>query len=575
MFFSSHPQLESILLQANTTVDGGGFGGMQGVLTLAFISIIFIIILTARSQRLANRNKKLLEQKNEEIKKKNQEIANLGKSRSNWFVNVAHELKVPLTLIKGPVEQLRHGQNFDEESQEKLSIASRNIQHLEKLIGEIMDISRLEDGDLSLRRESYDIVKLLTSIYEYFTPLAERKEIDFQIDNQLLRPVHLKIDVDRVKKALDNLVSNAIKFTHEKGKVIIEIEDKGDELIVRIIDDGIGISPNDLTYVFDRYFQANPEANKEGTGVGLSITKEVIELHGGEVQVESEMNVGTTFTVRFPESIRVHGTTLEEVIKEEKPEEDKVKPILKGKTIFIADDNEDMRKYVRGFLSEKFSVHSFRDGKELMDQLEKHPPDLVITDIMMPRMDGHALIQRIKGDPELRKVPVIALTAVTEESEKLEILRLGVDDYLAKPFNSEELLIRIENLILNLGERGGTIEFDDVEEETSYADKLIGILEEEVKANISDANFNVLRLADAGSLSERQLYRYLKQTTGFTPANFIKEIRLQKAFELARRNVYSTTAELSYAVGFQHPSYFSTVFKERFGKKPSDMLKGE
>ncbi len=551
--------------------------GMNSLLILGLITLLFIVVLTARSQRLVARNNRLLQKKNEEIRIKNKEIQNLGKSRNKWFVNIAHELKVPLTLVKGPLDQLKKSGKVGPEGEELLTIAGRNLGQLEKLISEIMDVSRLEEGALKLRPEPSDIISIAQDTLDYFLPLAQKKNIEILLEHGFQGPVHLNLDRDRVSKALNNLLSNAIKFTREDGKIVISIRDDGNSIVLAVKDNGVGISPSDLMYVFDRYFQAaNSKGISDGTGVGLSLAKEIVELHGGEVKAQSELNVGSTFSFIFPHDLKVKGTSFQQSEEQVEPKEgEKPKPVLLGKVIYFADDNEDMRDYVKGFLSEKFSVQTFRDGKELITGIEKKAPDLIITDIMMPRTDGHAVIMRVKGDENLRKIPVIALTAVTEESEKLDILRLGVDDYLAKPFNSEELLIRIENLILNFGERGGSIEFEDVEEETSYADKLLQTLEEEVKSNISDANFNVIRLADAGSLSERQLYRYLKQTTGFTPANFIKEIRLQKAFELARRNVYTTTAELSYAVGFQHPSYFSTVFKERFGKKPSDMLKGE
>ncbi len=537
--------------------------------------LLVIITLVVRSQRLNRRAKQLLLTKNREIQEKNKEIQKIQKSKNKWFLNIAHELRTPLTLVKGPIEYLNQAKEFDEDGKALLQIATRNVTQLENLTNEILDLSRLEEGKIHLEKEYVNLSKLVASVVDSFDEFARKNDIALMFDYPLGTPIPMNLDVGKFEKALNNLISNAIKFTPQKGEVKIHLTENAKLIILRVSDTGVGIDKAEIPHIFDRYYQASNQklSTSGGSGVGLSLSREIIELHGGSIQVESEVGVGSTFEVLLPSSLKALDSDLESPDQHEADGRDG-KPHLKArdKVIYLADDNLDMREYITSFLDDKFVVKHFRDGKEVLMEVEKKIPHLIISDIMMPRMDGVALARKLKENPEWRKIPFISVTAITNEQEKLDTLRTGVDDYITKPFNPEELLIRIENLLINYSERQLSTEFEDVEVET-FEERLINKLEEEVKAHIADPDFNVIRLADAGSLSERQLYRYLKQTTGYTPANFVKEIRLQRAFELARRGVYGTTAELSYAVGFQHPSYFTSVFKKRFGKKPSDFLK--
>ena len=543
----------------------------------AVIFVLFIItVIILRNQQLQKRTNELLKHRNEEIESKNNKIEELERVRNKWFNNIAHELRTPLTLIKGPIEYLTKGENLDEDSTEMLKIAHRNVGRLDKLTSEILDLSKLDDGQLKLRASVIELGASIGEIVNSFKAQSEKEGVSLEL-NIPKGPVYAKIDEEKIQQSISSLVSNAIKFSAEGGEVNVTLSDEIDEIIIRVADKGEGIDKEDIPKIFDRYFQS-PTATKgakAGSGVGLSLCKEYVELHKGYVTVESQISSGSSFEIHLPSTLKIRGTEYEEIIESSESEDKGKKPklILNGKSIFISDDSSDMREYIMSFLQEKFSVKPFRDGKDLLNELQHQVPDLIITDLMMPRMNGSALIKKLKANEKYRAIPVVIISAVMEENERLETLRLGVDDYITKPFNPEELVIRIENLLINYNERQKALEFEDIDEKASFSEKLLKTLEEEIKDNVGDPNFNVIRLADAGSLSKRQLYRYLKQTTGFTPGNFIKEIRLQKAFELARRNIYTTTSELAYAVGFQHPSYFSGVFKERFGKKPSEFFK--
>ncbi len=538
--------------------------------------LFIIIILVIRSQKLKERANKALKKKNEEIQSKNDQIQSIEVAKNKWFVNIAHELRTPITLVKGPLEQLGKSDYFEEDDRIFLDIATRNISQLENLTSEILDLSKLQESKLTLSKEITDIAELLTEISESFSEIARKNKIHLTYENDTESQIYLEIDRRKLQKAVNNLMSNAVKFTREDGKVKIRLLENVMSVIVQVSDTGHGIDKKELPFVFDRFYQAaNQEgANVGGSGVGLSLSKEIVELHGGEINVTSDLGVGSTFEIRLPASLKIEESELPSLSEGSKRTAGNGKPSIapKEKIVYLADDNPDMRDYIISFLEDKYLVKSFNDGKEIINELDIAIPDLIICDIMMPRMDGISLAKKLKEREEWRNIPFIIVTAVTDEQQKIMTLRVGIDDYIIKPFNPEELLIRIENLISNQENResSGVLQPEEVE---SYQEKLISKLEEEVKNNIADPDFNVIRLAHAGSLSERQLYRYLKQTTGFTPANFVKEIRLQRAFELARRNAYSTTAELAYAVGFQHPNYFVTVFKKRFGKRPSDFLK--
>jgi signal transduction histidine kinase/DNA-binding response OmpR family regulator len=546
--------------------------GTRNLLIAGLFFTAIIVVLVVRSQRINEKANVLLKKKNQEIQKKNEEIQLIEQAKNKWFVNIAHELRTPLTLIKGPVDHLMQIEGLEEDDKMLMSIASRNVQHLENLTNEILDLSKLEEGKVKLRMDVCDFVKMTRETVESFKSVAIKEGVTLTFNYVEGLPIFLNLDEQKFRKVLSNLLSNAIKFTPDEGEIQVLLKEYDGDISLKVIDSGVGINADEVEKIFDRFFQASNQkfSAHGGSGVGLSMSREITELHGGSLTCDSEPGKGSTFEVRLPASLKLSGAKIAELVEVEGPHSGHSQHIRKKK-IFVADDNPDMRSYLESFLVTKYQTVLFADGKALMEKIKEEKPDLIISDIMMPRMDGSTLAKRLKENPEWRSIPFISVTAVADENEKLDVLRMGVDDYLIKPFNPEELLIRIENLLANRDEREKATDEDEIAEE-SFQERLVKQLEEVVKKYISDADFNVMRLADEVSMSERQLYRYLKQTTGLTPANFIKEIRLQRAFELARRNVYSTTAELSYEVGFQNPSYFTTVFRKRFGKKPSDFM---
>lgn len=551
----------------------------QIVIRNALVAVLFLLVLLIslvyRSQRVRKQANDLLKLKNAEIQRKSREIVQMEEAKSRWFVNISHELRTPLTLIKGPIEQLAARSDVDAGMKKSLQISRRNVRQLENLVNEILDVSRMEQGEVKLDIQPVDMLSLVEDVIHSFEPAANLANIKLDFSSPLERPFIVKLDKPKIQKVVTNLLSNAIKYTSEEGEVNVKLIENAESVILEVQDTGDGIATEDLPYIFDRFYQARnrDKSNLAGSGIGLSLSKEIALLHDGDIKLVCEQGKGCVFSLILPGELRQNALSIEEkseTLDSGPAEADNF--TRTNKTILIVEDNLDMREYIDSILSQYYNVWQAKDGKEALSLLESNKPDLIISDIMMPRMDGMTFAKAVKESQSNRGIPFIILTALSEDRIRVENLRLGVDDYLLKPFNPEELLIRIQNLIMNAKERISSEE--EGLEIVSYDEKLLKKLQLEVLENIGNPEFNVADLANLMDFSERQLYRYVKQKTGLTPANFVKEIRLQKAMELASKRVYATAAELASAVGFAHSSYFISVFKKRFGKSPSSYLKG-
>jgi signal transduction histidine kinase/DNA-binding response OmpR family regulator len=541
---------------------------VKSLLIVGLMAMFAIVILIFRNERMKAKVNRLLQKKNEEVLAKNKQIQKIEEAKTKWFVNVSHELRTPLSLVKGPVQQVVRNSQLDEANASLLEIAGRNIHNLEKLVDEILDLSKLESGEVKLEIEVFDSIAWIKEILLQYKEVVNERSINLTFDSLVGDYFFIKLDIEKFSKVINNLISNSLKFTEDGGTIALTIDEVEEGFRILLADSGVGIPKSDLPFIFDRFYQASNASmiHDHGTGVGLSLSKEIVELHSGYIEARSQQNQGSQFIITLPKSV---------IAKEEEYVVPQKTPIAKKyleQTIVVIEDNPDMQEFVKSFLNVRYDVVKCMNAQDAWHTIEENRPNLIITDLMMPVMDGEVFIKKLKDQKEYRDIPIIVITAIADEQKRLRLLRMGVDDYLVKPFNPEELLIKVDNLVsINRSSRSSDEE-EDIEE-LSFEDRLVKELEANVKENISDPEFNVTKLAEAASLSERQLYRYLNQMTKMTPANFIKEIRLQRAFELARRNVYATTSELSYAVGFQHPSYFTTVFKKRFGKRPSDYMK--
>lgn len=483
--------------------------------------------------------------------------------------------------------------------QEQLQAMQRGGARLHRLINQLLDISKLEAGRMRVRARQHDLVVFLQRIVQAMTPLAERRRIALDIHTET-EALPLFFDAEKLEKVVYNLLSNALKFTPEGGRVRVVVQEaigeEGASAEIRIRDTGPGIPPGEWPHVFDRFYQVDGSATREheGTGIGLSLAKELVELHAGTIHVESEVDFGTTFIVRLPQGTAhldpedLAGPGLhEEVVSDgldldplptgaAGPALDEVEasPPDNAPTILIVEDNAGVRRYLKRHLMPYYHVVEAADGEAGLVKAREIKPALVVSDVMMPRLDGYALCRALKTDSALSEIPVMLLTAKADEKSEIEGLETGADDYMAKPFSAEVLLARVENLIeirRQLRERfcetfwvrPGDIEITSTD--AAFLEQVRAVVE----AHLGDHPFSAAWLADEVALSRRQLDRKLRSLTRLTASGFIRKMRLERAAQLLERQA-GNVAEVAYAVGFQDAHHFSRLFRQMFGVLPSD-----
>ena len=512
----------------------------------------------------------------------------LDRLKSRFFANISHELRTPLTLIQGHTENLLQHYAGQEPLQTELKVAQQNSTRLLGLVEEILDLSKLESGKLKLHEKPVQLHALLNRVADAYHSLLYGKKVRLGFTFDLPEQLTVRIDEDKVEKVLYNLLSNAVKFT-EKGSIILEtreIQIAGDPFINIVVQDtGRGIHSEDLPHIFDRFYQSS-QANapvEGGTGIGLALAKELAGLMGGYLEVSSEWGKGTCFVFKLPKKeVEAKEPIAEDTfpVLKETPKVPPTNGIGKNPaykkqtpTVLVVEDHPDMRAFICKLLGPHYKIKEAADGKEALKKLKRYSIDLVISDVMMPRMDGFALLEALKAEEKWRGLPVVMLTARAAAEDKLHALRIGVNDYLTKPFQKEELLVRIDNLLKNRKQRlewqQKIAEEEGKEATVSADDRFVQQAETTVKKELGNANFNVIDLAEALTVSQRQLTRKVRSTTGLSPLQFIREVRLQEARRMLENKEKETVAEVMYAIGIQTGGHFSEIYHKRFGKKPS------
>jgi signal transduction histidine kinase/ligand-binding sensor domain-containing protein/DNA-binding response OmpR family regulator len=526
-------------------------------------------------------------------------LAEVDRLKSRFFANISHEFRTPLTLILGPAEKgIETAQ--DPSTRERFRLIKSNANKLFGLVNQLLDFSRLESGMMRLQVSGGDIVQFLRRVVMSFESWAERKRIglEFQSDAE---SIPSSFDADKLEKIFNNVISNALKFTSEGGQVkVILNSDPGtqnsghdkrlERVRVTVSDTGMGIAEDKLPYIFDRFYRVDETHTSEGTGIGLALTKELVDLHYGTITVESAPGKGSVFTVTIPieKSTYAFNETAESppAIKKQEYTNDagvseqsnrlSTTPPADGKPIvLVVDDNADLRVYIRESLEADYGVQEAQDGKQGYDRATEIVPDLVISDVMMPEMDGMELCRALKQDVRTSHVPVILLTARAGTDSKIKGLEGGADDYVTKPFDTKELVVRVRNLIeqrrqLRRQFSSGIVLKPGEVAVTSLDDGLLKKVMAAVEKNMKDENFDVDDLAREACLSRTHLNRKLKALTNLSTGELIRYIRLQRARELLEKNAGSI-ADIAYQVGFASPSYLSTCFRERFGYPPSEV----
>ncbi len=569
----------------------------QYLISGAVLVLLIIVYILYRYYQSKQKSNVLLSQRNKEIEQQRTELASLDKAKSRFFANISHELRTPLTLISSPLESLMQKREYHHQTVE---MALRNTRKLKVLVNDILDLSKLESDKPKVKKEPTELSTYIKRIYSNYESFAQELNINYSLDLAETLPLWIMIDKARVEKALNNLLFNAIKYTESGGQISLTIRDTEGHMSLSISDTGPGIAPEDLPYIFDRYYQSKqPHAPLQGgTGIGLALARELVLMMAGDLTVTSEYGKGSVFTITLPLEVvdapLTTGLQTETTTTENRSvalADDHALPTGVNAEaqhhVLVVEDNHDMQAHLKQLLGENYEVTLAINGIKALEQLEQRPFDLVITDAMMPGMDGFQLLEHLKSSDANRNIPVVMLTALNLEESKLQALMLGVDDYLTKPFSPSELLARVSNLItryevrkaLKLEESPEDQPVNHTREETAtnviYKSDLEWLKEVEtvVKKELTNSDYQITHLADAFHLSKRQFQRKLKLLTGMTYTEYHHEIALQMARGFLETEVYGNVTGVGYAVGINNPSRFSDMYYQRFGKKPVDYFK--
>lgn len=564
--------------------------------SIAIIVLLFgvgFLLLRAYWQRsrhqkeLMARNRLLEEEKNKQTQL-NEQLRIATQSKLVFFTNVSHDLRTPLTLIAEPVAQLAEAGNLTPQQSTLIRIANKNIKILQRLINQILDFRKYENGKLGLTLIETDFSRIVGDWMESFYSVARKRDIKLTLVGPAQEtPVVMAIDVEKIERVFFNLLSNAFKYTPDNGSITVSYESDGDNLTFRVADTGEGISARDLGNIFDRFYQVD-RINPKGSGIGLSLAKAFVELHGGSISVESTLNVGTEFTVKLP--VRHVSETVAEadrtIAREDAGAEldniesdftfDDNKPL-----VLIIDDNRDIQKLVGELLASDYNIIAAPNGREGVRLAARYVPDLIICDVMMPVMDGLECCRRIKEEVSTSHIPVLMLTACSLDEQRVQGYESGADGYLSKPFSTSVLKSRCASLIANrkrikdLWQSGpfpvvsdrkpkameslGTTDID-----SDFYRRFLDILMKE----IGNQDLNVDMIASKMGLERSQFYRKIKSLTNYAPVELIRRLRLQRGRELLL-TTDRTVAEIAYETGFSTPAYFTKCYRDAYGETPS------
>lgn len=519
----------------------------------------------------------------------------INEAKLQFFINIAHEIRTPMTLIYSPLQELMK-KDKDNVCQKLYRTIDRNSQRILALVNQLMDVRKIDKGQMVLKFKETDIISFIQNLADIFMSQAQNKQIQYTFNHDM-NSLKVWIDPENFDKIILNLLSNAFKYTPEKGTITITVKIIKEEYEIIVSDNGITIRPEEMERIFERFYQSDNQTNiKIGTGIGLHLTKSLVLLHHGKIWVENEENGnGCRFIVRLP-----LGNSLlkqEEMIMEENPKQsisinqESIKSMndsnnftdnqTKTKTkyrIMIVEDDDEIKNYLHEELNSDYHIVEANNGKEALSLILKKAPDLVISDIMMPEMDGISLCKKIKQNILISHIPVILLTAKTTQEDHIEGLEVGVDSYLTKPFSIQIVKETIKNLIKNREslkntKKGETIQkemIDKVEVKTPD-EKLMERILIEINKNIGNPNYGIETMASNVGISRVHLYRKLKELTGQSTREFIRNTRLQQAASLLKEKGQNIS-EVAMATGFINVTYFSTAFKALYGLSPKDFI---
>ena len=574
------------------------YGGL--VILLLVAGLLLVVYKSLRAKNRLNKElseqKKQLEEQRDKLEEQRDQLIQLSHQLEEathaklvFFTNISHDFRTPLTLVADPVEHLLADHTLSGDQHRMLMLIQRNVNILLRLVNQILDFRKYENGKMEYTPVQVDVLSSFEGWNESFLAVARKKHIHFSFDNMPDTDYHTLADMEKLERIYFNLLSNAFKFTPENGKITVRLSSltKEDTRWIRftIANTGSMISAEHIRSIFDRFYKI--DMHHAGSGIGLALVKAFVELHGGTISVESDEKQGTVFTVDLP--VRTcevssledsSATSASEVsplnnavpVEEEELEKnyDSSKP-----SVLIIDDNADIRLYVHGLLHADYAVIEAADGSEGIRKAMKYVPDLIISDVMMPGIDGVECCRRLKSELQTCHIPVILLTACSLDEQRIQGYDGGADSYISKPFSSQLLLARVRNLIDShrrlkqfFGDGQALAKEDVCDMDKEFVEKFKALIDEKM----GDSGLNVEDLGKDMGLSRVQLYRKIKSLTNYSPNELLRIARLKKAASLLASSDM-TVSEIGYEVGFSSPSYFAKCYKELFGESPTDLLK--
>ncbi len=566
---------------------------------IAIVALLFIIIfgllrmfwIRKRHQiKLAEQNREL-EQQRDRVIALNEQLQEATQSKLMFFTNVSHDLRTPLTLIAGPVEQLAAAENLTPDQHAMASIANKNVKILHRLINQVLDFRKYENGKLDLTLSEVDLSAMIKDWCDSFRNMAVSRDIKFTLDIAG-DDFTTAVDVEKIERVMFNLISNAFKYTLPNGEIRVGLRRDGDSIIITVSDTGKGISAEDLSHIFERFFQVE-KIHPNGSGIGLSLAKAFVELHQGTISADSEVGKGSVFTVSL--SVRhtggdvvksASGISASDVSLELEDISAAPVEIDKDRTVvLVIDDNPDIRAMMTSLLKSEYTVLTASDGIKGIRMATKYVPDLIICDVMMPLMDGLECCRRLKNEQATSHIPVLMLTACSMDEQRIQGYECGADAYLSKPFNAAVLTARCRSLIENRMRvqafSGMPLRKETVAEsvhaatapcngpgeiDNDFYNRFVALVE----AEMSDPNLSVDNVARRMGLGRTQFYRKIKSLTNYSPVELLRNMRLARARTLLTSTDRSVS-EIAYEVGFSSPAYFGKCYKDRYGETPTDI----
>lgn len=567
------------------------------ILILVGTLLVFVVRAFWTKNRLnaeLSKQKRQLEEQRDQLIILSRQLEDATHAKLSFFTNVSHDFRTPLTLIADPVNQLLQSQNLGEHERFLLNIIHKNVTILLRLVNQILDFRKFEDGKLQLRLSQFDLRASLLEWTDAFRTLSFRKHIHFCIVADEQTDYTVTADAEKLERILYNLLSNAFKFTPENGSISVCLtllsKEDGNAVRLQVKDTGVGMPAEHVQHIFDSFYQI--DVHHAGSGIGLALVKAFVEMHHGTIHVDTTKGQGTCFTIEMPACqkgaldpdttrsalltnlkegavLAADQETLQTNLPESSPEN--------KETILVIDDNQDIRDYVRSVLQDEYNIIEAANGQEGILQAMKYVPDVIICDVMMPVMDGMECCRRLKTELQTSHIPVIILTAYAVDEQKIKGYECGADSYISKPFSARLLIVRLRNLIENRnrlqqfftdGSNTPLQKAPLTELDRGFMEKLRLLID----GHLSNPNLSVEELGGQIGLSRVQLYRKTKALCGYAPNELLRIARLKRASTLLA-STEKTVAEITYEVGFSSPSYFTKCYKDYFGESPTDFLK--